>query len=141
MSPPDAIQVELDVVPVSINRQTHEHWRSRSHRRARERRAVQEALAGRIRPVGPWTVTWTRLASRTLDTDNLSYSFKTCRDECARFLGVDDSDLAIVWEYRQELRREPARSRVTKMGTIRPTTRWRVWCRLEIRSRDEQAKV
>ena len=129
--------VEVDVELVSLNRLTHEHWRSRHHRRRREREVVRKALSGQRPPPGPWEVTITRLGPRRLDDDAIPTAAKAIRDEIGSFLGCGDGPRApVVWRYAQEVRREPARGRRTASGWVRPTTRWRVWCRVEIGSRD-----
>lgn len=56
---------------------------------------------------GPYLVTLVRRSPRRLlDSDNLFASMKAVRDEVARFLGVDDSDLGdnsqIQFRYGQE---------------------------------------
>lgn len=42
------------------------------------------------RPEPPYVVTMTRIASRSLDTDNLASSFKFIRDQIAKSLGISD---------------------------------------------------
>jgi hypothetical protein len=130
---PDAIGgpvvVEVDVAPVSINALTHEHWRTRHHRRRRERRAVARALEGKRVPPFPLRVTFVRLAPGTLDEDNLSSAFKTPRDEVTAWLGLrNDRDPRVQWRYAQEKARV-----VRPRGLSRPSGRkFRVWMRIEI---------
>lgn len=40
---------------------------------------------------------------RELDTDNLQGSLKPLRDQIAQWLGVDDADSRVTWEYGQVL--------------------------------------
>jgi hypothetical protein len=47
-------------------------------------------------------VTLVRVASRALDDDNLSYSFKAIRDAVAAWIGADDRPgSGITWRYDQ----------------------------------------
>lgn len=50
----------------------------------------------------PCTVTLTRQSPRALDDDNVRGALKAVRDEVAAFLGVDDRDPRVRWEYAQE---------------------------------------
>ncbi len=101
-SRPRAIVLDVDAPPQSINKLVSEHWQSRGHRRERERRAVARALEGKPQPSPPWCVTFTRIGSHTLDSDNLAISFKAYRDEICDWLGVDDRDSDTVrFEYEQ----------------------------------------
>lgn len=43
-----------------------------------------------------------RLAPRELDSDNLASAFKAVRDGIADYLGIDDGDKRLHWEYTQE---------------------------------------
>ena len=49
----------------------------------------------------PLTVTITRIAPRTLDTDNLSSSAKATRDAVADSIGINDKDERVTWLYKQ----------------------------------------
>lgn len=49
----------------------------------------------------PVTVVMTRIAPRRLDGDNLQSGFKAVRDGVADWLGVDDGDARIDWQYGQ----------------------------------------
>lgn len=53
-------------------------------------------------PVPPLTITITRIGPRELDGDNLAGSAKHCRDGVSDWLGVNDRDKRLQWEYRQE---------------------------------------
>lgn len=48
-------------------------------------------------------VTLVNFRRRLLDGDNLAGGFKPLRDAIARWLGLDDSDKIIEWEYGQQL--------------------------------------
>jgi len=79
-----------------------EHWTRRA-RRAKEHRGVTRLLlSNTMRPPElPLIVTFTRVAPRQLDSDNLAISFKAVRDGVADWLGIDDADERINWRYRQ----------------------------------------
>lgn len=84
-----------------------EHWAVKAKRVARERaiaalafRAMIADLAGIGRAD---VVTFTRIAPRLVDSDNLQNAFKATRDELAAFLGVSDAPRGGVdWRYAQE---------------------------------------
>jgi hypothetical protein len=84
-----------------------DHHQVKGKRAARQRDALTAAL--RCLSVNPeemprrLRVTFTRLASGTLDDDNLAGAFKACRDAVAAWLGVDDGPRGpITWSYAQE---------------------------------------
>ena len=114
--------IDVDYSIRSLNTLS-EHWGSRQTRRARERRVIAKALEGRKLPPLPVRVTFTRLAFRYLDSDNLAIAFKTIRDGLADVYGVGDSPRdPIDWAYSQEVRRVRGRD-----------GRWRSWFRVEVR--------
>lgn len=98
-------------VPIRIestpNLREHHHARAK---RAREHRAsafycLKSAKAPHALPC---VVTLTRVAPRSLDTDNLVSGLKAARDGVADYLlilegskKVDDSDPRITWRYAQ----------------------------------------
>lgn len=47
-------------------------------------------------------VTLTRYGPRTLDDDNLAFSFKAVRDAVAKVVGIDDGKPIWDWRYAQE---------------------------------------
>ena len=49
----------------------------------------------------PCVVRLTRIGAQRLDDDNLAGAFKSCRDQIAREIGVDDGDERIRFEYAQ----------------------------------------
>jgi hypothetical protein len=81
-----------------------EHW-SKRHRRAALHRGTARAMmfqACRMPPsTGPVQITLTRIAPRTLDSDNLASGFKGTRDGVADWLGVDDGHGSLTWRYAQ----------------------------------------
>lgn len=96
------------ILPIRLvseaNRASHEHWRIR-HKRAQSQRALARmTTAPQVPRCGfalPLMVTLTRIAPRSLDSDNLAASAKAARDGVADALGVDDGDERIEWVYAQ----------------------------------------
>ena len=83
-----------------------EHWRKK-HARAQLHRTTAWAELRRVSQpkvmLGPIEVTITRIAPRTLDSDNLVSSLKPTRDGIADWLGIDDKDTPrLRWRYGQE---------------------------------------
>ena len=96
------ILLPLRTVSVSNVR---EHWSARALR-AKQHRMVAKvevvaALKGARSHDQVRTVTLTRLAPRSLDTDNLAASLKAIRDGGADALGVTDGPGGIAWRYQQ----------------------------------------
>lgn len=82
-----------------------EHWakkaaRAKSHRL--QAWAELRAADKEPRMLGPVTVTFTRIAPRALDDDNLRSALKATRDGVADWLGVPDNDPRVTWVYAQE---------------------------------------
>lgn len=85
-----------------------EHYMVRHRRRKAQRRSTFLGMlaAGRKANVdvpsgAPLLVRMTRVAPRGLDTDNLGSSLKAIRDGVADWLGRDDGDPLVLWEYEQ----------------------------------------
>jgi len=92
------------IVPIRIESTPNlrESWRARSKRAGKHKHDTYFALkAARASYVLPCVVTLTRIAPRTLDSDNNIAGCKACRDGVALWLGVDDADSRIEWEYAQ----------------------------------------
>lgn len=83
-----------------------EHWSDRQRRARGQREAVYYRLLQLGRPELPVVVLLVRLG-RELDDDNLRGALKSVRDGVAFWLGADDRDPRITWEYAQE---KPRRS-------------------------------
>lgn len=49
----------------------------------------------------PLVVTLTRIAPRSLDSDNLASAAKACRDGISDALGIDDGAKGLTWLYAQ----------------------------------------
>jgi hypothetical protein len=91
---------------------SHTHWRARQQRAKQQRMTAcwhviskRLSAAQRLRPVawmrGPVRVTITRIAPRSLDSDNLVGSAKHVRDGVADALGINDRDERVQWVVAQ----------------------------------------
>jgi hypothetical protein len=101
--PPRRFQPITVVLPLRIhsNANKREHWTKRAARTKAEKRTTAFLLPDKP-PALPVKVTFTRIAARPLDTDNLSGGFKACRDAVAEWLGADDKPgSGITWAYEQ----------------------------------------
>lgn len=94
------------VVPVravsTLN--AREHWAAKARRAAAHRGAAHVALLAASvpsPPTGPVRVLLTRIGPRRLDSDNLAGACKAIRDGVADWLGIDDGDPRVTWEYGQ----------------------------------------
>lgn len=83
-----------------------EHWETKATRAKSQRIlawAELKAADKAPRLMGPVTVKVTRIAPRALDKhDNLRMACKAVVDGVADWLGVDDRDPRVTWEYGQE---------------------------------------
>lgn len=85
------------------------HWAERHRRMKRQKELAHgycAAFLGRlaVRPTR-CRIVLTRIKGyrqRDYDGDNLQSAFKAVRDGIALYLGIDDGDDALTWEYRQE---------------------------------------
>ncbi|MGJ7508696.1 hypothetical protein [Variovorax sp. GT1P44] len=85
-----------------------EHWRRRAERTREHRWATGVSLQStKTAPVLPCTILLTRIAPRPLDDDNLRGALKAVRDGVADWLGLDDRDSRVTWDYEQ--RRGPTK--------------------------------
>lgn len=96
-----AISVVIPIRTINpLNRR--EQWFQRASRVRKERSDTAWILRAVQRPALPCVVTMTRVApSNGLDCDSLPASCKGIRDEIAKWLGVDDRDPRVKWEYEQ----------------------------------------
>ena len=76
-----------------------ECWGERAKRTKAQRRIVALALASTAAPL--LLVRLTRQAPRPLDDDNLRGALKAARDEVAAWLGSNDRNPLVAWEYAQ----------------------------------------
>lgn len=96
------VTIPMRIVSVANMR---EHWATKATRAKSQRIlawAELKAADKAPRLMGPVTVKLTRIAPRMLDDDNLRSAFKACRDGVADWLGVDDRDPRVTWDYGQE---------------------------------------
>jgi hypothetical protein len=113
----DGKQLYLFRLPIhtrsEANVARHEHWRLTAKRAAGQRQTVFLALASwceyRRLPKPPCVVRLTRIAPRALDLgDNDRTALKHVRDGVADWLGINDRDPRVTWEYT--IRREAPRT-------------------------------
>lgn len=94
------IEVRIPIRTVSgLN--VREHWSVRSRRAKVERSAVGWAMRCTVRLPVPCIVTITREGKGQLDGDNLQGAGKHVRDAVADWLGVNDNDPRVTWQYEQ----------------------------------------
>ncbi len=97
-------------IPLPSAGNLHEHWRNRQRRIKAQRAAVMLAMPrpklqrerNWLELAGKLVVTMVRISPRKLDSDNLAFAFKGCRDQVAEQLGINDNDPCIAWHYEQE---------------------------------------
>jgi hypothetical protein len=107
------VSIELPMRLVSeLN--MHEHYRLRMKRRRNQAAAVNLALMAATwhapvacPPSRPLDVQFTRVAPRSLDSDNLVSSFKAARDAIAKYLCIDDKSDLIDWLKPKQERGAP----------------------------------
>jgi hypothetical protein len=102
-----AVELTLPCVVYSVLN-AREHWAARK----RKFDAQRQTLRAVLRESGfdswypltyPVRVTFTRVGSGKLDSDNLAAAHKALRDELAAWLGVNDGDESSAsWHYQQE---------------------------------------
>lgn len=86
-----------------------EHHFARHRRVKAERWATHVALVGKTRPTLPCVVLLTRCRpgpGPRLDDDNLAHSLKGVRDQIAEWLGINDRDPRVQWNYAQDKARD-----------------------------------
>lgn len=82
-----------------------DHWRVKAKRVKAHRITAHSMLRVAFGASGwaaPLVITLTRIGPRDLDTDNLAGGFKAVRDGIADWLGINDGDKAVTWNYTQE---------------------------------------
>ena len=93
-------------IPVRLISEANQrgHWRKHAQRHKSHRAIaavmLRSVMTCRVYP--PFVVTITRVAPRSLDSDNLASSAKSLRDGLADQLQVNDNDPRIDWRYAQE---------------------------------------
>lgn len=105
MSEPEHHQENVVIlVPVRVESTPNirEHWQARAKRAREHKSATWYSMKASKAPYAlPCAVTLTRVAPRSLDTDNLAAGLKAVRDGVALWLQVDDADPRIEWRYAQ----------------------------------------
>jgi hypothetical protein len=95
------IEVLLPIKTVSVMN-AREHFQARARRAKLHRQTAWAMLKPYAVPALPVTVTMIRVGFGTLDGDNLQSAGKAARDGVADWLGVDDGDPRITWNYQQQ---------------------------------------
>lgn len=95
------MKVIVPVRAVSVAN-VRENWRKRAARAKQHRWAAGMAMLQiKPKPQVPCVVLLTRIAPRELDDDNLRGALKAVRDGVADWLGIDDRDKRVRWDYAQ----------------------------------------
>lgn len=100
------LSVKLPIDTVSPN--VMEHWRTRHKRNKYQAFFVKSSFLTHDKINLPCKVVMTRISSRSLDSDNLQFSFKHIRDCIADQIrpglasGRADDTSEIEWVYQQE---------------------------------------
>ena len=98
------IEVRMNMKIVSVAN-LRMHWAVKAKlakdQRTRTRMSLNAAAQSSGAEMLPVTVVLTRVAPRRLDGDNLQSGFKAVRDGVADWLGVDDGNGLIDWQYVQ----------------------------------------
>lgn len=98
------IEVRMNMKIVSVANMRL-HWAIKAKLAKDQRTRTRMSLAAVAESSGaemlPVTVVLTRIAPRRLDGDNLQSGFKAVRDGVADWLGVDDGNGLIDWQYAQ----------------------------------------
>lgn len=98
------IEVRMNMKIVSVANMRL-HWAIKAKLAKDQRTRTRMSLAAVAQSSGaeilPVTVVLTRVAPRRLDGDNLQSGFKAVRDGVADWLGVDDGNGLIDWQYAQ----------------------------------------
>lgn len=98
-------------IPTISEANTKEHWGIRASRVKTQRNSacyLCRIKFGRINLPENFKlrIYLSRLSLRKLDDDNLTSAFKAVRDGIADYLGIDDGDDRISWNYSQGKHKE-----------------------------------
>lgn len=107
--PSKSLEWKLKIKTLSEANLTGEHW-SKKHKRHTSQKMLIRLFFSREKPKIhlPCLIKLTRIAPRSLDSDNLSSAFKWIRDEISSELtgiiraGMADDDSRIQWQYAQK---------------------------------------
>lgn len=95
--------VKLESANQSLRGITREAMYGKAAKTKQQRTGVAMCLSKfGVAPAPPLTITITRVGPRELDGDNLQGSCKHVRDGVSDWLGVNDRDKRLRWEYAQE---------------------------------------
>jgi hypothetical protein len=96
----DALLVTLPLRTYSeVN--LRQHWARKSARVKLQRGTTRMLFSQHRIPPLPICVALVRISPRALDDDNLRSALKAIRDGIADWLGIDDRDARVRWEYEQ----------------------------------------
>ncbi len=137
---PLPVEFEAPIKTVSeANVSQREKWWVKDKRHKEQRRVVALTFraGGYPLPLPLLLVTLTRIAAEPLDDDNLRPALKSCRDEVAFILGVDDRSPLVEWEYKQAVGEHTAQKRLCRDGKQRTyrVAEYRVRVRIETHPR------
>lgn len=101
------------LIPLRLKSESNvrEHHMERAKRARAHRQATHWALRAEAimkGTTGPLTITLTRYGPRLFDPGNHEGSFKHVQDGVADFLGRDDGDPALTWQYEQAIGKDYA---------------------------------
>lgn len=112
-----AIRMRLQIhLPSVANQRLHWAVKARLSKSQRTLARISLCASSPIPPSLPVTVVLTRISPRKLDDDNLRSAFKAVRDGVADWLGHDDGNTLIDWQYRQVS--EGAKKRAVEIEVI-----------------------
>lgn len=102
MSKQPCYTTEIPIKTVSLMNM-REHFRVTAARKKLHRTQVAFMLTSLDKPPLPVVVKLTRRSVKSLDAhDNLPSAFKNVVDEIASWLGIDDADPRVTWQYHQK---------------------------------------
>lgn len=113
-----------------------EHWARKAERVAEQRGTIRLVCRTHFGapPALPVVVCLTRVSPGTLDDDNLRASCKAVRDGIADYLGTNDRNPGIDWQYGQE---HPPKLPRRRKGAPKAPRGPRFWVRVEMVVRHE----
>lgn len=90
---------------VTVNESNSSKFRGSPFALTNYRKKVHTVVGGALlrvpKPALPCVIEMTRLSPGKLDSDGLQSACKAVRDAAAHWMGVDDADDRITWEYAQ----------------------------------------
>jgi hypothetical protein len=100
----------ISALTVSESNRSNEHWLKKGKRHNLQKLLIKSYMMKHVHEINilPCLITMTRIAPRTLDSDNLVSSFKWFRDAIAEHffpdlaIGRADDNERLTWEYAQE---------------------------------------